>query len=75
MSPLHISANETFQCDSLQAKSCAGVELQLNVLELLPLDSAHKIIGHILMLHTAVSSGSWCGGQRQQCGDSGSGLR
>ena len=26
-------------------------------------------------LHTAVSSGSWCGGQRQQCGDSGSGLR
>ena len=27
------------------------------------------------LLHTAVSSGSWCGGQRQQCGDSGSGLR
>ena len=26
-------------------------------------------------VHTAVSSGSWCGGQRQQCGDSGSGLR
>lgn len=26
-------------------------------------------------MHTAVSSGSWCGGQRQQCGDSGSGLR
>ena len=31
-------------------------------------------INHI-KLHTAVSSGSWCGGQRQQCGDSGSGLR
>ena len=30
-------------------------------------DSAH--------MHTAGSSGSWCGGQRQQCGDSGSGLR
>ena len=29
----------------------------------------------VKMLHTAVSSGSWCGGQRQQCGDSGSGLR
>ena len=29
----------------------------------------------LLGLHTAVSSGSWCGGQRQQCGDSGSGLR
>ena len=27
------------------------------------------------LVHTAVSSGSWCGGQRQQCGDSGSGLR
>jgi len=27
------------------------------------------------VVHTAVSSGSWCGGQRQQCGDSGSGLR
>ena len=29
----------------------------------------------VAILHTAVSSGSWCGGQRQQCGDSGSGLR
>jgi len=25
-------------------------------------------------VHTAVASGSWCGGQQQQCGDSGSGL-
>ena len=25
-------------------------------------------------LHMAVTSGSWCGGQRQRCGDSGSGL-
>ena len=25
-------------------------------------------------MHTAVTSGSWCGGQRQQCGDSGSDL-
>lgn len=34
------------------------------------LDDLHRAI-----VHTAVSSGSWCGGQRQQCGDSGSGLR
>lgn len=25
-------------------------------------------------MHMAVTSGSWCGGQRQRCGDSGSGL-
>ena len=34
-----------------------------------------EIIGISAYVHTAVSSGSWCGGQRQQCGDSGSGLR
>ena len=33
------------------------------------------IRGLLKKVHTAVSSGSWCGGQRQQCGDSGSGLR
>ena len=27
------------------------------------------------LMHTAVSGGSRCGGQRQRCGDSGSGLR
>ena len=26
------------------------------------------------LLHMAVTSGSWCGDQRQRCGDSGSGL-
>ena len=36
--------------------------------------SEHRA-AHTYGMHTAVSSGSWCGGQRQQCGDSGSGLR
>ena len=37
-------------------------------------EAANRLVKQMLM-HTAVSSGSWCGGQRQQCGDSGSGLR
>ena len=37
------------------------------------LNRRHFLVFEIV--HTAVSSGSWCGGQRQQCGDSGSGLR
>lgn len=38
-------------------------------------DLSYNKIDSIKGVHTAVSSGSWCGGQRQQCGDSGSGLR
>ena len=49
----------------LKKKSfCDEITSELKLREDLGLDS----------LHMAVTSGSWCGGQRQRCGDSGSGL-
>ena len=56
-----------------EAKAWSSQEINQRITEFANKDPEYAEF--LKKMHTAVSSGSWCGGQRQQCGDSGSGLR
>ena len=79
MSP-ELIANVNQLASELSGLPATDSAIQLTAIECIKNPVNDELFGAITdisgyLLHTAVSSGSWCGGQRQQCGDSGSGLR